>query len=121
MIMCCRQNNEPLVRVYINSDNQFRDRKLEVAVCSVCGALVAELIQFNIKKNIYEVFRPKSKDTVNFIKKMQQLEWKNLEVPSGTKGNMGFVYGVNREYKNGKIYQYSVDFNGIKKLVKVID
>ncbi len=121
MIMCCRHNNTPFVRVFLNSDDFFRDRKLEVALCSVCGTLIAELTQFNIKKGIYEVIRPKSKNTYAFIKKMQKLQWKNIDCSPATKSNMGFVFGLNREFKNGKIYQYSVDFNGTKKLVKIID
>ena len=121
MIMCCRQNNLPLVTVFLYPNKNYRDRKLEIAICSVCGALVAELTQFNINKKMYEVIRPKSKDTAKFIKKMQKHGWQNIETKPVSKGNMGFVFGVNREYKNGKIYQYAVDFNGTKKLVKVIE
>ena len=121
MIMCCRRQNEPLVRVFLRSDNEFRDRKLEVAICAVCGTLIAELTQFNIKKGVYEVIRPKSKKTAKFIKKMQEMEWFEIELPKGTKSNMNYIYGVNREYKNGKICQYAVDFNGVKKLVKIIE
>ena len=121
MIMCCRRLNEPLVTVYLCPDDEFRDRKLEIATCCVCGALIAELTQFNIAKQIYEVVRPKRKHTAAFIKKCQQLEWFDLKQNSATKGKMGFVYGVNREYENGKIYQYAVDFNGTKKLVKIIE
>lgn len=121
MIMCCRHGNEPLVRVFLRPDSFFRDRKLEIATCSVCGALIAELTQFNIAKQAYEVIRPKSKKTAKFIKKMEKLQWFELQLPKGTKSNMNFIYGLNREYKNGKIYQYAVDFNGSKKLVKIIE
>ncbi len=121
MIICCRHNIEPLLRVFLSSDNQFRDRKLELAVCPVCGTLIAELTQFNIKKSCYEVFRPKRKDTASFIKKMQKLQWKIIDSHPATRSNMNFVFGVNKEYKNGKIYQYAMDFNGTKTLVKIIE
>ena len=121
MILCCRQKNLPLVTAYLNPEKQYRDRKLEVAICKVCGVLLAELTQFNINKCIYEVFRPKRKDTASFIKRMQNLEYKIIEHPNISKSNMSYIYGVNREYKNGKIYQYAVDFNGQKNLVKIID
>lgn len=120
MIMCCRHSIVPFVSVFIRPDEQFRDRKLEVAICPVCSALLAELTQFNIQNSVYEVVRPKRKHTASFIKKMQEMEWFDVDVKTGTKSNMNFIYGVNREYKNGKIYQYAVDFNGEKRLVKVI-
>ena len=121
MIMCCRQHHLPFVTVFIQPEGALHDRKLEIAVCPVCNALIAELTQFNMDLGAYEVIRPKRKHTAAFIKKMQQKEWKTLDSMRGTKGNMAYVYGVNREYKNGKIYQYAVDFNGTKKLVKIIE
>lgn len=89
-------------------------------VCPVCGALVAELVQFNVKKQKYETFRPKRKKTSSFIKQMEEGKWTEIKPKYGTKERNGFVYGVNREYKNGKICQYAVNFNGETKLVKVI-
>ncbi len=89
-------------------------------VCPVCGTLAAVLTQFNIQTEKYETFRPKRKKTVNFIQKVQQEQWKEEKVSYGTKGNAGFVYGVNVQSNNGKIYQFAVDFNGKRKLVKVI-
>ena len=121
MIMCCRHVNEPIVTVFLKSDKLYRDRKLEIALCSVCGTLLAELTQFNINTCSYEVFRPKSKHTADFIKKMQKNEWKKINIKTATKANMGFFYGVNKECKNGKIRQYSVDFNGEKKLIKTLE
>ena len=119
--MCCRQNNLPFVTVFLNPEKNFRDRKLEIAVCAVCGALLAELTQFNTDKCAYEIIRPKRKHTAAFIKKMQKKQWQIIEHKNCTKSNMNFIYGENRELKNGKICQYAVDFNGEKKLVKIIE
>ena len=47
-------------------------------------------------------------------------KWEEQKVQYGTKGGAGFVYGVNVQAENGKIYQYAVDFNGSRKLVKII-
>ena len=62
----------------------------------------------------------KSKRTLDFIKKALEGKLDTVKVKYGTREKAAFVYGVNRQAKNGKIYQYAVDFNGTKKLVKVI-
>lgn len=121
MIYCCGGYHNPLRTVFLASNAEYKDRKLEILICPNCGYLVAVLTQFNIKKQKYESFRPKRKKTAKFIQSFESSEWKNIRIKYGTKGNRGFIYGVNKELKNGKICQYAVDFNGIKKLVKVID
>lgn len=121
MIYCCGGCHTPLKTVFLPANFRYRDRKLEVLVCPKCGTLVAELVQFDVRKNKYETYRPASKQTISFIKDVQAGKWREIKIKYGTKGNAGFVYGVNKQRKNGKIYQYAVDFNGTKKLVKVID
>lgn len=121
MIYCCGGYYMPLKTVFIPANFCYRNRKLEVLVCPKCGALVAELVQFNLKKNKYETYRPSRKHVGKFIKNIEEGKWQEIQIKYGTKGNAGFVYGVNKQHKNGKIYQYSVDFNGTKKLVKTID
>lgn len=122
-IMCCRIKQEAMIRLFLKPNKQFRDRKLEVIKCLKCGALIAELTQFNIQKQEYEIIRPKSKKTSKFLIKLQQEneELKMPEIKTGTKSNMNWIYGVNKEKKNGKIYQYAKNFNGQSKLVKVIE
>lgn len=121
MIFCCGGFHKPQKTVFLPSDFLFRDRSLEVLVCPVCGALCAQLKQFNIKEQKYETFRPKGKKAAKFIRKIQDGSWFEVKVKYGTREAAGFVYGVNREHKDGKIYQYAADFNGSKKLVKVIN
>lgn len=121
MIYCCGGYHTPLKTVFLPANFRYRDRKLEVLMCPKCGTLVAELVQFNVRKNKYETYRPASKQTSSFIKDVQAGKWREIKIKYGTKGNAGFVYGVNKQRKNGKIYQYAVDFNGTKKLVKIID
>ncbi|MCD7780371.1 MAG: hypothetical protein LUH05_06845 [Candidatus Gastranaerophilales bacterium] len=102
-------------------DFLYRDRKLEVAICPACKALIAELVQYNVKTEKYETYRPKRKKTAKFIKDVENGKWQEIKIKYGTKERAGFIYGVNREFKNGKIYQYAVNFNGETKLVKVIN
>lgn len=121
MIYCCGGYHKAFRTVFISPDFQYRDRKLEIAVCPVCKALVAVLTQFNIKEQKYEVFRPKRKKTAKFIQDLQQGKWKEMKVKYGTKERSGFIFGLNKELKNGLIYQYAVNFNGVKKLVKIVE
>lgn len=121
VIYCCGGYHTPLRTVFLLPDFQYRDRKLEVVVCPICGALVAELVQFNVKNQKYETYRPKRKKVSSFIRGIEDGKWTEIKVKYGTKERAGFVYGVNREYKNGKVYQYAVNFNGDKKLVKIIN
>ena len=120
MIYCCGIYHNPLRTVFLLPNGDFKDRKLEILICSKCGTLIAVLTQFNIKTQKYEIYRPSRKKTAKFIKEIQEQKWDEIKVKYGTRERAGFVYGVNREYKNKEIRQYAVNFNGEKKLVKVI-
>ncbi len=119
MIFCCGLYYEPFKTVFIASNFEFRDRKLEILHCPRCGALVAELTQFNIKTKEYEIYRPSRKKVSKFIRAIEEGKWQEIKFKYGTKERAGFIYGVNREHKDGRVFQYAVDFNGNKKLVKV--
>lgn len=121
MIYCCGGYHMPSRTVFLSSNLEFRDRKLEILQCPICGTLVAVLTQFNTKKQKYETYRPKRKKTAKFIKKAELGTWFELKVKYGTKSKAGFIYGLNKQLKDGRIFQYSVDFNGKRKLVKVIN
>lgn len=121
MIYCCGGYFEPIRTVFLLPDFRFRDRKLEVCICPKCGALIAELTQFNVQAKKYETIRPKRKKTAKFLRNIEDGSWKEIKIKVGTKENAGFVFGVNKERKDGKIYQYAVDFNGQKKLVKTVE
>ena len=100
---------------------RHRERKLEVLTCPVCGGIVAELVQYNVRTKEYETFRPKKKKTLKFIEDVENGKFDEVKIKYGTTHGSAFVYGLNKEAKDGKIYQYSVDFNGQKKLVKIIE
>lgn len=120
MIFCCGGYHKPGQTVFLFPDFQYRDRKLEILVCPVCGALIAELVQYNVSSQKYEYFRPQRKKTGKFLAQLQKGKWREFNVKFSSKSNAGFVYGLNKVDKSGVIYQYSVDFNGKKNLVKVI-
>lgn len=120
MIYCCGAYYAPINTVFIESDCNYKDRKLEVLVCPKCGALKAVLTQFNTKTLQYEKYIPPRKKTAQFIRKFQEKNWFEIKIKCGTKGRAGFIFGINKEYKNGEIKQFASDFNGEKQLVKTI-
>ncbi len=121
MIYCCGGYHAPLKTVFLSPDFKYRDRKLEVLVCPVCGALSAVLVQFNILTKEYETFRPKRKKTAKFIQEVEAGEWRDVKIKYGTKSRAGFIWGKNIQRKDGTIAQYAVDFNGNSKLIKVVN
>lgn len=121
MIYCCGAYQEPLKTVFLSPDFLYRDRKLEILICAKCGSLVAVLTQFNKQTNKYETYRPKRKQTAKFIKQLESGAWCEIKIKHATREKAGFVYGVNKQLKDGTIKQFAVDFNGTKKLVKVVN
>ena len=121
MIYCCGAYHTPN-RVIIPADTfNYTNRKLEILICPNCNSLVAELTQFSLLKQEFERIRPKRKKTFQFINSIENGEWSEEEfIKYGTKSNAAFIYGVNEEDRKGNIKQFAVDFNGVKKLVKVI-
>ena len=121
MIYCCGGYHTPYKTVALLPTFRHRERKLEVLVCPICGSVVAELVQYNVKTQMYEKIRPKKKKTLKFLADVESGKFDEVKIKHGVKQNAGYIFGVNKQAKDGKIYQYSVDFNGNKKLVKVID
>lgn len=122
MIYCCGALHRA-ERVVLLFPNKFCiDRRVEMGFCPNCGNFIVELHQYNLKKRCVMCIRPKRSETGRFIKSLETKKlWYEPGLKSGLKGNAGFVYGKNIEREDGNIYQYSVDFNGTKKLVKVIE
>ena len=120
MIYCCGVYHTPNRVIIPAETNLFKDRRLEILICPKCNSLIAELTQFSLIKNEYEKVRPKRKKTFEFINSIENGEWREEIIKYGTKSNAAFVYGVNEEDKEGNINQFAVDFNGVKKLVKVL-
>lgn len=94
------------------------DRKLFVGQCrnNKCKRLIAVLSWFNTTLGHYETFKPKREDTNRFIKEVESEPnfHKVFEkIKHGTKGGMGFGYGVNTVKG-----QFRVDWNDTKTLIK---
>ncbi|MBQ9244895.1 hypothetical protein IJ182_01355 [bacterium] len=121
MIYCCGRMQEPVKKLRLANDFRYRERFLNVIVCNVCGKVIAEIIQYDVKKQKLIKKRLAKRQLAKFLERLKDGSWQEIKNEYGTKGKAGFIYGVNRVDKNGKIYQYSVDFNGTKTLVKIIN
>lgn len=122
MIYCCGVCRNPDKTVFLSPDAKYRDRKLEILECPKCGKLHAVLTQFNVKIQQYEIFKPKRKKVAKFLhdNETELNKWQEVKIKYGTREKAGFIYGINRESKNGTIYQFAADFNGEKRLVKIV-
>ena len=121
MIYCCGGYHTPDKTVSILPTFKHRERKLEILKCPSCGAIVAVLTQYNVNTKQYETIRPKKKKTLKFLQDIRNGKLDEVKISYGTKSGSAYIFGFNQEAKDGKIYQYAVDFNGQKKLIKVID
>ncbi len=120
MILCCGSEQKPDFTVRLLSDFKYRERVLEVIICKKCGGIIGELKQYNVRTKKYEIQRLKKRKLAKYVQRLETGRWQEKEIPKGTKGGAGFVYGVNIIDKDGNIYQYSVDFNGVKTHIKTI-
>jgi len=113
---CCGREVKNITRkINLLCIDFFTDRKIEIGICSVCGAQVAELSQYNKKSGQYDRIRPKKKHTAEFIRTFEKEPYLEniIEVEFGTFANMNWVHGVTTAKG-----QYAVDFNGTKTLIK---
>lgn len=121
MIYCCGLYQRPTRKVVLLPNYDYKDRVLEILECPICGAMLVELTQLSRKTQEYEKIRPKKKRIHNFLRNLEKENWEENIIKFGTKGNAGFIFGLNKELKDGSIRQYAVNFNGQKKLVKVLN
>lgn len=104
-------------------DNEYQSRVMVVGFCPNCCNIVLEIHSQDFKGNQHtKTFRREK------AKKMYEKMQCNIigdyvaKVKFGTRSNMGFHYGDNKEIRNPKgmivgFRQYSVDFNGTRKVV----
>ncbi len=109
--------------VWFLEDNEiFKNRRLEIGICPFCGNKILGLFEKNKVSNkiVYSRFRDrKAKRVYQDLK--PQIDYKKSDILKGSKSNMGFVYGKNEVLNaEGKtvIIQKSVDFNGTETIVK---
>ena len=120
VIFCCGREQKPDRILRLLPDFTYRERVLEIIVCKNCGRMTGELSQYNVKTKKCEKKRLKKRQLAKYVQRLENGRLQEKEIPKGTKGGAGFVYGVNIADKEGNIHQYSVDFNGVKTYIKTI-
>ena len=119
-MICCSIEQKPVKIVKLLPDFKYKDRILQVFVCCKCGKITAELRQYCIRHKKFKIKKLSKRQLAKYVVKQPDNSWCEVKIEKGIKQRAGFIYGVNKVDKNGKIYQYAVDFNGVKTLVKEI-
>ena len=105
---------------YLEENSIYTDRILSIGFCPICKRPVAELVEHNCSGGINKVTLS-GIHAQNLMKKVQ-----SEIVYAGSDANyrklkgkpFGWKYGLNKEFRNGKIRQYAKDFYGNKELIK---
>lgn len=126
MLVHCNSKHRADEILFLFSNGEFTNRRLEILVCPICENKIARLVQTRISDN-------KKIDTLYSGKKAKRLidacrnevDFSSLDSPKQKKVLYGFRYGENREVVNKKtgesiIIQSAVDFYGNKEKVKQI-
>lgn len=115
---CCQfKANE----IYCLEDtNLYSSRTLAVGFCPICGKPVAELTEFNFAGGINKISAAGMSAQVLMQASKKDIRYSLKDInPKNTKYKpYGWKYGINKEFKNGKIVQYACDFYGNKEQIK---
>ena len=126
MIFCCGAYHEPDEIYFLNKNDKFKDRRLEVLKCcpsknNNCNAFIVELTQTFIPTGKTFSLRLKNKKAKEFVENILKTEkHEKFKIEIGSKSNMNWKWGENKALKNNKgqvykIVQRAVDFNDKKK------
>lgn len=114
---CCKFSAQ---NKYKLTPKDYTERILLSGFCPQCNSWVLELHKRTVEGHwTCQTF--KRKKATNLFKELEnEILGEYTSIKYGNKSNMGFVFGENRLVGN-EIRQYSVDFNGKKKLVKTLN
>ena len=123
MIVHCNMKVRPDEIWFLFSDNDYFNRRLEMAICPVCNNQIARLVQQSkVNGDVKEitVSRRKAKRLIN--EHRGNVEYSSLDVTKQRTVLYGFRYGENKEKINKKtgeriIIQKACDFYGNKEIV----
>ena len=107
--------------IYRLAENElYTSRFLSIGFCPKCKKPVAEILEFRFDGEVNkEIFSGINANTIMLCHAEEILC--SLTHPNYKKTKSkpyGWVYGINKQLKNGKIKQYAADFYGNKELIK---
>lgn len=117
---CCQFKADD---IYCLAENElYSTRILSIGFCPDCNAPVAELLEFRFDGEVSkQTFVGIDANTIvlchadEILYSMRELNHKKTKSKP-----YGWVYGINKELKNGKTRQYACDFYGNKELIKTL-
>lgn len=107
---------------YLAETELYTNRYLSIGFCPNCNKPVAELVQFRFDGQVEkEVLSGVGANTLMLCHANEIIcSLKTYLKKRKNSKPYGWVYGINKQLKNGKIKQYAADFYGNKELIKSI-
>ena len=117
---CCQFKADDIY--YLKDNDISTTRILAIGFCPICKKPVAELTEYTFAGGINKVSAAGIQAqhlVMNYnseiLYSMKEMNYRKFKYKP-----FGWKFGVNKEYKNGKVYQYACDFYGNKELIKTI-
>lgn len=105
-------------------DNEYQSRVMVVGFCPNCCNIILEMHSQDFKGKLHTKTYRREKAKKMYEKMQCDIIGDYVsKVKFGTRSNMSFHYGDNKEIRNTKgvvvgFRQYSVDFNGTREIVR---
>lgn len=104
---------------YLKETEIYTKRILSIGFCPICSKPVAELIEYNFAGGMNKTTTAGlNAHTMMLSLKNEILSAKQKNKTKKSRKPFGWIYGVNKELRSGKIKQYAHDFYGNKELIK---
>lgn len=127
MIHCCNGLYRPDRVLHLCNNQGWHKRRVEILnECPNCGAKIAVLYETRLADNYKSSQRYKNHKADQVLEKsMNELWYEYHQSKYGTKNNVFWKYGENKEIHDTKgnlieIRQRAVNFNGSKELIGVV-
>lgn len=123
MIIHCNMKVRPDEIWFLFSNDEFTNRRLEMAICPVCNHQLARLIEIRKidgKVKDYSCSKKKAKRLIE--ENQNNIDYSSLDIPKQRNVLYGFRYGENKEKINKKtgeitVIQKACDFFGNKERI----
>lgn len=108
---------------FLFKNNEFTNRRLEMAICPMCDNQIARLVETRITDGkVFDTVCSKRKAKRLINEHKNEVDFSSLDLPKQRKVLYGFRYGENTERVNKKtgevtIIQKACDFYGNKERV----
>ena len=117
---CCQFKADDIY--YLKDTEIYSARSLAIGFCPICKKPVAELTEYNFAGGMNKVSAAglsaqnlMSDVSGDILYSVRDVNYRKLKSKP-----YGWKFGINRNSKCGKIYQYACDFYGNKELIKTV-